>query len=49
MSKFKKLTLHPNLSENIFSEMSIKSLQQMYEKSIKEENSINHYFNIRNA
>ena len=26
MAKFKKLTLHPNLSDNLFNEMNIKNL-----------------------
>ena len=46
MAKFKKLTLHPNLINNIFMELNIKNLQQMYEKSIKEENDINYFVNI---
>ena len=48
MAKFKKLMLHPNLSDNIFNEMNVKNLKHMYEKSIKEEADIRSYFNIRN-
>jgi len=48
MAKFKKLMLHPNLSDNIFNEMNIKNLRFMYEKSVKEDADINSYFNIRN-
>ena len=48
MAKFKKLMLHPNLSDNIFNEMNIKNLKFMYEKAIKEDQDINAYFNIRN-
>lgn len=48
MAKFKKLMLHPNLSDNIYNEMNIKNLKFMYEKSLKEETDIKSYFNIRN-
>ena len=41
MAKFKKLMLHPNLSDNIFNEMNIKNLRFMYEKSVKEDADIN--------
>lgn len=47
MAKFKQLVLNPYISDNIYLDLNIDNLIQMYEKARKELDDINKFFNIR--